>query len=111
MRAIRASLISLAALALLLNAGCHNGSRSDVALSDAPLVTENGAQVVEASPVRTATFVDRHPLFWKPREYYDSTNSGTVGKTAAATFVGVPTGIYGELRQIIVGIPPAGRAY
>lgn len=106
----QASRMVILGLALLAGAGCHSGgSRREVALSDAPLGADGA--VVEASPVRTATFVDRHPLFWKPREYYDTTARGSLGKTAAATFIGVPAGIYGELRQIVVGMPPAERAY
>jgi hypothetical protein len=49
------------------------------------------------------TWVDRHPLFSKPRQYYESTGNNKVAKTAAAAVLGVPAGIYGELKQIVVG--------
>jgi hypothetical protein len=52
------------------------------------------------------TFVDRHPLFYKPRDYYESSGSNGVVKTVSAVVVGVPVGIYGELKQIVVGTPP-----
>ncbi|GAC1327240.1 MAG: hypothetical protein NVSMB14_18130 [Isosphaeraceae bacterium] len=51
------------------------------------------------------SFVDRHPLFYKPREYYDTSGTNTLRRTAAATFLGIPAGIYGELRQIVRGRP------
>jgi hypothetical protein len=59
------------------------------------------------TPSKSVTFVDRHPLFYKPRDYYESTNSNKAAKTAAAAVIGVPAGIYGELKQIVVGAPPA----
>ena len=52
------------------------------------------------------TFVDRHPLFSKPREYFDTAGGGKVTKTASGALLGVPAGIYGELKQIVVGRPP-----
>jgi hypothetical protein len=64
------------------------------------------AIVDRAKPVpATTSFVDRHPLFYRPRDYYESTNSNKVAKTAAAAVIGVPAGIYGELKQIVVGNP------
>ena len=64
------------------------------------------AFVHRAKPVPSnTTFVDRHPLFYKPREYYESTSSNKAAKTAAAAVMGVPAGIYGELKQIVVGAP------
>ena len=55
------------------------------------------------------TWVDRHPLFIKPREYYDNSGSNRVVKAAAATVIGVPAGIIGEIKQIVVGTPPELR--
>jgi hypothetical protein len=52
------------------------------------------------------TFVDRHPLFSKPREFYETSNGSKVAKTAAATFVGIPAGFVGEMRQILAGRTP-----
>ncbi len=65
--------------------------------------------MTEATPERTVTYVDRHPLFSKPRQYWESSGDNKIVKTAAATFVGVPAGIYGELKQIVVGTTPTSR--
>jgi hypothetical protein len=45
----------------------------------------------------------------KPREYWESSGNNTIVKAAAATFVGVPVGLFGEVRQIVVGSPPDTR--
>jgi hypothetical protein len=52
------------------------------------------------------TFVERHPLLYKPRDYYENSGENKVVKTAAAVVVGVPVGIVTELKQIVVGSPP-----
>jgi hypothetical protein len=62
-----------------------------------------------ATPVKTVGFVDRHPLFSKPRDYWETSGDNKVVKAAAATFVGVPAGLYGEVKQIIVGTPADPR--
>ncbi len=59
-----------------------------------------------AAPAKTVSVVDRHPLFSKPRDYWESSGDNKIVKAAAATFVGVPAGLYGEVKQIIVGTPP-----
>lgn len=59
------------------------------------------------TPTRTVGIVDRHPLLRKPQQYYDNTKSNKLVKTASATFVGVPAGILGELKQIVIGKPSA----
>ncbi len=51
-------------------------------------------------------WADRHPLFTRPKEYYDSTQASKVGKTAAAVVIGVPAGFVAEVRQIAVGQDP-----
>ena len=61
------------------------------------------------APIKTTTVVDRHPLFSKPRDYWETSGDNKVVKAAAATFVGVPVGIYGEFKQIIVGAPPEAQ--
>jgi len=63
--------------------------------------------VANTPPAKQISFVDRHPLFRKPQQYYDKTNSNKAVKTAAAAFVGVPSGLVGELKQIVVGKPSA----
>ena len=66
---------------------------------------EPSKAVAESAPTRAVTFIDRHPLFWKPRDYYEGSGSNPVVKTATATVIGIPAGIVGELRQIVSGVP------
>ncbi len=73
---------------------------------DTTVVADGTRQV---APVRTVTWVDRHPLFYKPRDYWDTSGNNTVVKAAAATFVGVPVGMFGEVKQIITGAPQEAR--
>ena len=106
-------------LAVLLMAvaasGCTGGpSKRTLASSEPALVTSDpGVAVVERpKPVpSTVTVVDRHPLLSKPKQYYDDTNSNKVAKTAAAVVIGVPAGIIGEIKQIVVGVPPGAASY
>ncbi len=101
----------VALLATVAAAGCSGGpSKRTLASSEPALSTVPGgtdvAIVDRAKPVpSTGTFVDRHPLFYKPRDYYENTGSNKVAKTAAAAVIGVPAGLYGELKQIVVGAP------
>ncbi|MFI5459161.1 MAG: hypothetical protein ACHRXM_27345 [Isosphaerales bacterium] len=62
-----------------------------------------------ATPAKTVSWVDRHPMFSKPRDYWETSGENKVVKAAAATFVGVPVGLYGEVKQIIVGTPTEPR--
>ena len=97
-------------LASVMMAGCHSSPTRRSLASAEPALSppvEGGTTVVEGTPPKTLTFVDRHPLFSKPREYYDSTGKNPIVKSAAAVVVGVPAGIYGELKQIVVGTPAA----
>jgi hypothetical protein len=66
-------------------------------------VEPGGTAVASAS---SAAWYDRHPLFSRPKHYYDSTQSNKVVKVGVATVVGVPAGIFGEMKQIVVGAPP-----
>jgi hypothetical protein len=97
--------------------GCNsNPSKRNLASTEPALIADDPdvAIVDRAKPVpRTASAVDRHPLLSKPRQYYDDTNSNKVAKTAAAAFIGVPAGIFGELKQIVVGVPQgaSGTSY
>jgi hypothetical protein len=97
-------------------AGCQGVGRPRTVVSPEPSLSgavegdttvANGPQNI--TPVKTATVVDRHPLFSKPRDYWETSGDNKVVKAAAATFVGVPVGIYGEFKQIIVGAPPEPR--
>lgn len=75
--------------------------------SDGTVVAADGTRQI--APPKTVTWVDRHPLFSKPRDYWDSSGDNKIVKAAAATFVGVPSGMYNEVKQIIVGAPQDPR--
>jgi hypothetical protein len=101
----------IAALALT---GCQSSRSSrKVAMPEPPLegagvvASNDGQAVASLPPERPASFADRHPLFYKPRDYYDTTTGNRLSKTAAAAVIGVPAGIVGELRQIVAGRPSA----
>jgi hypothetical protein len=114
MRGLQWTVVSLVA-ALVVASGCSGGpSKRTLASSEPGLSTVPGdtdvAIVDRAKPVPSSTaFVDRHPLFSKPRDYYEKTGTNKVAKTAAAAVIGVPAGIYGEIKQIVVGAPPSGQ--
>jgi hypothetical protein len=117
MRGIRKTTCVLALASAALSAtGCQSQGVRRVASTEPGLTTgpvEPGATVVGASPPvgTSVTWIDRHPLFSKPRDYYDnSTSNNKVVKAATATVIGVPAGIIGELRQIVVGNPTEPRA-
>jgi hypothetical protein len=97
-------------LAALSLAGCQGaGSPRRVAVAEPGLALpgDSGPVIAEAPPpVRPVTVVERHPLLSKPRDYYENSGNNKIVKTAAATFIGVPAGIVGEMRQIVVGKAP-----
>jgi hypothetical protein len=92
--------------------GCQTGPSKRSLASAEPALSppvEGGTSVVEGPMPRSVTFVDRHPLFYTPRDYYDSAGSNKFVKSAKAVVIGVPVGIFGELKQIVVGTPPDPR--
>lgn len=94
--------------------GGHRVVRSSEPPLNDPLGADPGAEVAvaEVSPPGGATFVDRHPLFSKPRDQYNrSLSHNKLAKSARATFIGVPSGIAGEVRQIFVGTPPQAKVF
>jgi hypothetical protein len=104
--------LALAFSAMVVAGGCHGSpSRRTLASSEPTLSppVEGGTAVVEAPLPRNVTFVDRHPLFSKPRDYYESSGDNAIVKSAAAVVVGVPAGLIGELKQIVVGAPTDTR--
>lgn len=115
MRGIRWQLIGLMAASTLLFSGCQSAAtrRPSTVVSPSTSVSEAGDVVgektISAGPVQTVGFADRHPLFYKPREYWQTSGDNKVVKAAAATFIGVPAGVVGEMKQIITGAPPAPR--
>ena len=118
MRGKRWFAISLTIVLWIAAAGCQTaGPRKPVVTTepglagpvdgDGTVVAADGTRQV--APPRTVTWVDRHPLFSKPRDYWDTSGDNKIVKAAAATFVGVPVGMYGEVKQIIVGAPEEPR--
>jgi hypothetical protein len=107
MNGLRRTILVLGVLGLA--SGCQGGpSRRTVAVEPGLAdPVDPGTTIVEAQPARELTFVERHPLLYKPRQYYDRNGTNKVAKVAAATVLGVPAGIVGELRQIVVGQTPA----
>lgn len=91
-------------VALGATAGCQGAGPKRVAAAE-PGLGDPGATVVEAAPPAGTqlTWVDRHPLFSKPRDLYESSGNNAVVKAAAATVIGIPAGIVGEIKQIVVG--------
>ena len=119
MRGIRWRTILVLVLAVGLIPGCHTAGtkRPSTVVSPGPTVSDAGdvdgavaeKTITSAPPVRTVSFADRHPLFSKPREYWETSGDNKVVKAAAATFIGVPAGFVGEVKQIITGAPPEPR--
>ncbi len=113
MRGYRLFAIGLIVCAYGMSSGCKTPSTSRTIVEPEPGVASaagsNGAIVnggPPATPVKTVSVVDRHPLFSKPRDYWETSGDNKIVKAAAATFVGVPVGVFGEVKQIIVGAPP-----
>jgi hypothetical protein len=105
-----ATIVSMGAI----SAGCQSaGPRRTVVTPEPGLAgpVDSDTTVADGkgngTPARTVGWVDRHPLFSKPRDYWDRSGDNKIVKAAAATFVGVPVGMYGEVKQIIVGTPAA----
>ena len=89
--------------------GCNSANkRGSLAMGEPGLDEVVGPNVAAARPV---TWVDRHPLFSKPRDFYEQTNSNVLVKGAAATVIGIPVGVFGEAKQIVGGTPPETRPY
>ena len=75
-----------------------------------PVDPEPGFVAEKSTPSGSVAFVERHPLLSKPKELYDKSGSNKIVKVAGATLVGVPLGIFGELKQIVIGTP-ASKTY
>lgn len=109
-----ACVVLSAGLALASAAGCHSSPKR-AATIDPPIGSsvEPGAKVVDGplgGPAPTVSWMDRHPIFTRPREYYDSTRSDNKAvKAVAATVIGVPAGLFSEIRQIVTGTPSEPR--
>ena len=101
---------TVAWLAVATGAGCTSGPPHRSLASAEPHLAAPGdpsAAIATPAPSPAVSFVDRHPLLSKPREYYETTpGSYKATRVAAAAVIGVPAGFLGEMRQIIVGQPP-----
>ena len=115
MRGTRWLAIMVLALASGVGTGCQTAGTprtASVDLAGAGPGRRRSAvaeRTIEAAPVKTVTFADRHPLFTKPRQYWETSGDNKIVKAAAATFIGVPAGVVGEVKQIFVGAPPETR--
>jgi hypothetical protein len=116
MRGYRRFAIAVLVTVYGVGSGCQSsGPRRTVVTPEPSLsgAVDRDAAVADgttnATPARTVSWVDRHPMFSKPRDYWETSGENKVVKAAAATFVGVPVGLYGEVKQIIVGTPVDGR--
>jgi hypothetical protein len=116
MRGYRSLAITLLMAVTALSSGCQSSVPRRTVVTPEPSLSgavDRDAAVTDgtttATPARTVSWVDRHPLFSKPRDYWETSGENKVVKAAAATFVGVPVGLYGEVKQIIVGTPVDGR--
>jgi hypothetical protein len=116
MRQIQWMAICTVALFYAVSSGCQSaGPRRTVVPAEPGLagpVTTEGTMAdgsTETSPVKQISWVDRHPLFSKPRDYWETSGDNKVVKAAAATFIGVPVGFFGEVKQIVVGVPSEPR--
>jgi hypothetical protein len=100
----------LAGLVIVAASGCAGGGpgRRVVAAEPGAALPGEEDTVVVGPPAKAqgVTFVDRHPLLSKPRDYYESSGNNKIVKTAAATFIGIPAGFVGELKQIVGGRDP-----
>jgi hypothetical protein len=99
-----------------ISSGCQSAGPRRTVVTPEPALSgnvDNDTTVADGTrqvaPPKTLSWVDRHPLFSKPRDYWDTSGDNKVVKAAAATLVGVPVGFYGEVKQILVGAPPETR--
>jgi hypothetical protein len=93
--------------ALLVVTGCHCGSSCrdtgyGASYRDADYGVAPNPQL-SSLPAQEKSFVDRHPLFSSPRNYYRDSGDSVVVKVLAGTFVGVPVGVAQEAWQIGYG--------
>jgi photosystem II stability/assembly factor-like uncharacterized protein len=101
------AILALATVALA-SFGCHGTGRRSASAVEDPAIAGLDAEdkaFLAAPGDRGVTVVDRHPILYTPRDYWDNAGDNRFVKAAAATFVGVPVGIVGEVRQIFVGRP------
>lgn len=102
---VRYSLVILA-----FTAGCAKNKSLSVAnnrpiiVGGSPMGSEPSTGMVVQKPAGNR-FIDRHPVFYKPGEYYSTTDGNAVVRGARATFIGIPAGFVGEFKQAFRGVP------
>jgi hypothetical protein len=110
--------IVLAGVLLSVVSGCQSTARRTASAEPGMTAAsptlgapaEPGGTAVAATPPESnVAWYDRHPLFSRPKHYYDSTPSNKVVKVGVATVVGVPAGVFGEIKQIVVGVPAESK--
>lgn len=98
------------ALTIVIAPGCAKNRQKVMVSSNRPIiegastVSSNGELVVN-KPAGSSRFMDRHPMFYKPGEYYSTYDGNVVMRGARATFVGIPAGVVGEVKQAFRGVP------
>ncbi|MDX2036818.1 MAG: hypothetical protein SFX72_09210 [Isosphaeraceae bacterium] len=110
----RIGLLCMACVICAASIGCQGGMppRRSMVASEPGLEIEGESSAALAAGGGSGfqtNVVDRHPLFSKPREYYENSGDNKIVKTAAATVIGIPAGVVGEIRQIFVGQPSTRR--
>src|SRR5262245_61248019 len=91
----------LLGLAALVGPGCasYRPHRS-LASAEPPLELGRDDPAAVATkptlPSGSVSFVDRHPLFSKPRDFYMNSGENKLVKAGAATVIGIPAGVLGE---------------
>jgi hypothetical protein len=104
--------IATAICLTVYSAGCAKNKNLVVdnrpIIEGASSVSGSGSTVVVNKPVGSK-FIDRHPIFYKPGEYYSTSDGNMVVRGARATFIGVPAGFVGEFKQAFKGVPKTIR--
>ena len=102
-------MVQVASLLVILMAGCAHTRPKKTVVNEPPLLSQSEAAIppvaIETPTARPASVADRHPLLRRPREMYDETGGSKLVKSAAATVIGVPSGIGAEIRQLVSGQP------
>lgn len=100
----------IAVLAVIITPGCAKNRQKVMVSNNRPIIegasSVGGSEIVVNQPASNGSrFIDRHPLFYKPGEYYTTYDGNVVVRGARATFVGIPAGVVGEVKQAFRGVP------
>ena len=115
----RSTWVVLAGLSLVAAVpGCKSGGFTRSASAEPGMAAasptlgapvEPNGTVVSTTPGASVAWYDHHPLFSRPKHYYDTTQSNRFVKAGVATVVGIPAGFYSEIKQIVTGVPVEPR--